>query len=71
MSGNCTIRIADTQQESHFQVLNPWDGSGEDKGSFACGRQETNFEAKEVRLPRGLTCDACIVEVIWRTEKGK
>ena len=52
-------------------MLHPLDGSGDEKGSFACGRQETNFEAKEVRLPRTLTCDSCIVEVLWRTEKGK
>lgn len=24
-----------------------------------------------MRLPRGLTCDSCIIEVLWRTEKGK
>lgn len=52
-------------------MLSPLDESGDELGWFPCGRQETNFEAKEVRLPRDLSCDACIVEVLWKTEKGK
>ena len=37
---------------------------------FPCGRQATKFEAKEVRLPLDITCDACVLELSWETEEG-
>lgn len=54
-----------------MQPLRPLDGSADEKHVFPCGRQESVFEAKEVRIPRDLSCDSCIIEVQWHTEKGK
>lgn len=70
-TGNCSIRISDVPRESSMIHLRPLDGSGNDKGWFPCGRIETNFEGKEVRIPRDIECDACILELVWQTEKGK
>jgi hypothetical protein len=39
----------------------PLDGSASEDGSFPCGRSATEFEAKEVRFPHGISCDACIL----------
>ena len=49
----------------------PLDGSGDEKGSFACGRNDISFEAKEVRLPQDANCDNCILQLEWKTERGK
>ena len=55
-----------------MKSLRVLDGTGNvDTNVFPCGRTETNFEAKEVRMPRDFDCDACILEVSWQTEKGK
>jgi len=71
-TGNCTIRITDSPSDSKMKSLRPLDDSGNtDTNVFPCGRTETNFEAKEIRLPRDFDCDACILEVQWVTEKGK
>ena len=69
--GNCTIRISDTQLDSSFKTLIPLDNSADENGYFPCGRAETQFEAKEVRLPREWACQSCIIELLWKTEKGK
>jgi len=61
LKGNCTLRIADSPQESHLKTLTPLDGSADEHGSFPCGRIDTGFEAKEVRLPSGVSCDSCIL----------
>lgn len=69
--GNCTIRISDSPNADKMKTLRPLDGSANELGAFPCGRQESNFEAKEVRMPREFDCDSCILEVQWQTEKGK
>lgn len=53
-----------------MKALRPLDGSADDRDSFPCGRIDTAFEAKEVRMPRDLSCDTCILEIQWKTEKG-
>ena len=69
--GNCTLRIYDGPSDSHFQTLIPLDGSADDSGSFACGRIDSSFEAKEVRFPLTVSCDSCILQLEWKTERGK
>jgi len=54
-----------------MKELRPLDGSADERGIFPCGRTETVFEVKEVRMPRELNCDSCIFELLWFTEKGK
>lgn len=71
VKGNCTIRIGNSPNEDKMILLRPLDGSADENGYFLCGRQETSFEGKEVRLPRDISCDSCILEIIWKTEKGK
>jgi len=60
-SGRCTIRVSDTPNERDFVLVKPTDGSAGDDGSFPCGREVTNFESKEVRLPRDFSCDQCLI----------
>ena len=48
----------------------PLDGTADERGSFPCGRSNADFEGKEVRIPQGLSCDRCIVQVEWNTEVG-
>lgn len=59
MKGNCTIRIGEGPNEEDFHVLMPLDKSANKKGSFPCGREETELEGKEVKLPKNFTCDSC------------
>ena len=56
-AGRCIIRVGDSPREKDLQLLKPTDGSAGDDGSFPCGREVTSYEAKEVRLPRDLSCD--------------
>ena len=69
-AGNCTIRVGETPNERDMRVAKPTDGSANEDGSFPCGRSETAFEGKEVKLPHDLECDDCIVQIEWATEKG-
>lgn len=69
-TGNCTIRVGATPDEAALHVVRPTDGSAYDDGSFPCGRQETQYEGKEVKLPLNLECDDCIVSLEWATERG-
>lgn len=38
-SGNCTIKVAPGGDSDNFIVLKPNDGSGNNKGTFSCGRE--------------------------------
>ena len=69
-TGNCTIRVGDSPTETALRVVKPTDGSAHDDGSFPCGRNEGNFESKEVKIPLTLECDDCIFSIEWQTEKG-
>lgn len=69
-NGNCTISITDSPSADSLQPLRPLDGSADQHMQFPCGRQATNFEAKEVRMPLDITCDACVLELRWETDEG-
>lgn len=71
-NGNCTLRVGESgaTSTSTMTVLHPLDGTGDENGVFACGRQEHAFEGKEFKLPVAFECDSCIVGLEWQTEKG-
>lgn len=69
-NGRCIIRVSDSPLEKDMQVVRPTDNSAGDDGSFPCGREATNFEAKEVKIPRELVCDTCIIQLVWMTDEG-
>lgn len=77
-NGNCTIKIGPGKNLGSLGVnpekdvaLAPLDGTGDsENGSFSCGRVMTKFEAKEVRLPTNLSCDSCVLQIVWNTENG-
>ena len=60
-AGKCTIRVSDSPIESDMVVVKPTDGSAAEDGSFPCRREITPFEAKEIKIPRDLVCDTCII----------
>ena len=74
-NGNCTIRVGPGRilgslgvSAEKDVILSPLDGSGDSEtGSFICGRQMTKFEAKEVRLPADMSCDSCVLQIVWNT----
>ena len=69
-AGKCLIRVSDSPIESEFVMVKPTDGSAADDGTFPCGREVTQFEAKEFKLPRDIVCDQCILQLVWMTEEG-
>lgn len=69
-TGKCTIRVSDSPVESDMIIATPTDGSAAEDGSFPCGREITAFEAKEIKIPRDLVCDTCIIQLVWQTEEG-
>ena len=60
-SGRCLIRVSDSPMERDMRLVRPTDGSAADDGTFECGREETAYEAKEIKIPRDLICDQCII----------
>ena len=62
-NGRCIIRVSDSPKEKDMKVALPTDGSANDSldGSFPCGREVTNYEVKEIKIPRDLICDSCII----------
>ena len=69
-NGRCLIRVADTPRERDLVTVRPTDGSAGDDGSFPCGREITSYEAKEVKIPRDLQCDQCVLQLVWQTDDG-
>ena len=75
-NGNCTIKVGPGTDLVTLGMggdkevtMMPLDGSADaETGSFSCGRVMTKFEAKEVRLPSNLSCDACVLQIAWNTE---
>ena len=43
---------------------------GKNKGYFPCGRSKTPAETKEIKFPKNVTCDSCILQLIWKTKFG-
>ena len=70
-AGRCIIRVSDSPNEADMIVAKPTDGSAADDGSFPCGREVTHYEAKEIRVPREMVCDSCLVQLVWMTEEGE
>jgi hypothetical protein len=68
--GFCTLRLGAISDERSMTVLHPLDGSGNEAGSFPCGRNVAEFEGKEVRFPHNTICDSCIMQLEWKTEFG-
>ena len=71
---NCTVRVGhgldqEEGDEGRFIVLRPRDGSANQDGSFACGR-EVGYEGKEFRLPKNFTCDSCTLQFEWSLPNG-
>ena len=60
-TGRCVIKVSDSPLEQDMRIAKPTDGSAADDGSFPCGREITSFEAKEIKIPRDLVCDTCII----------
>ena len=69
-TGRCVIRLSDSPLEKDMVIAKPLDGSAGDDGSFPCGRETTPFEAKEIKVPKELVCDTCIIQLVWMTEDG-
>ena len=70
-SGRCMVRVGDSPREGDLKLVKPTDGSAGDDGSFPCGREVTSYESKEIRIPRDLSCDRCIMQLVWLTEEGE
>merc|ERR1719469_28911 len=60
-TGRCIVRVGDTPRDRDMVLIKPTDGSADDDGSFPCGREVTSYESIEIRLPRDLNCDQCIM----------
>ena len=61
-NGRCIIKVSDSPIEKDMVLVKPLDGSADPSdGSFPCGRTHTAYEAKEIKIPRDLVCDKCIV----------
>ena len=69
-TGRCIVKVSDTPKEADMVTLKPTDGSAAEDGSFPCGREVTTYEAKEIKIPRNLECDSCILQLTWMTEEG-
>ena len=72
--GNCTVRVGhgldeDESNEGRLLVLHPKDGSANEEGSFACGR-EIGYEGKVFTFPRNFTCDSCTLQFEWTIAGG-
>jgi len=72
--GNCTLRVGhgldqEEGDENKFITLIPRDGSADQHGSFACGR-DIGYEAKEFKLPNNITCDSCTLQFEFTTQNG-
>ena len=63
----CTIRLGEDATDKEYDVLAPTDGSGGKNGSFPCGRSEGQ-DGKEIKFPKNLTCDSCILQMEWTTK---
>ena len=72
-NGMCTLRLGESANDKDYDILYPTDGSGnrENHGKFPCGRNTAAVEGKEIRVPRNLTCDSCILQMEWETSMGK
>ena len=68
--GRCIIRVSDSPLEKDMVIARPTDNSAADDGSFACGREITNYEAKEIKIPHDLVCDSCLIQLVWMTDDG-
>jgi len=62
--------VSDSPKEKDMVIAHPTDGSAGDDGSFPCGRAVTDYEAKEIKIPRDLICDTCIIQLVWQTDEG-
>ena len=69
-NGRCIIRVSDSPRERDMKIARPTDGSAADDGSFECGREETQYEAKEFKIPHDMVCDQCIMQLEWITSEG-
>ena len=72
-AGTCILRLGESATDSEYDILYPTDGSAgrESRGEFPCGRSTASMEGKEIRFPRNVTCDACILQLEWKTSRGK
>lgn len=68
-AGNCTIRLGSGVSQGGFKTLQPVDKSGlTSSGKFPCGREQSNYDGKLIKLPSNLTCDACTLQVEFETK---
>ncbi len=70
-NANCTLRLGTGADESDYHVLMPVDKSGNEKGVFPCGREESSLDGKEVKFPKNFTCDSCVIQLEWALEGAK
>ena len=67
--GICTIRLGEDATDKDYDILKPLDGTGFKNGSFPCGRS-IGDEGKEIKFPKNITCDSCILQMEWYTKLG-
>jgi len=67
VNGNCTLKLGTGMLENNYEIIQPIDGSAIN-GKFPCGREQTNYEGKTIKLPLNLTCDSCTLQLTWETK---
>lgn len=51
-----------------METLKPLEGEKSTNGFFACGREQSNYDGMLVKLPKNYSCDACVLQVEWKTK---
>jgi len=67
-TGNCTLRLGAGLMQSNFEVIRPLDKSADIHGKFPCGRDQSDYDGKMIKLPLNLTCDECTIQLEWETK---
>jgi hypothetical protein len=70
LAGNCTLKISQSKDFKHSSTLHPEDGSANEQGKFACGREAAYEETKTVRFPTTMKCTPCTLQWAWETYAG-
>lgn len=58
-----------TADGGDFVVLQPMDTSADEMGYFPCGKEAQTIEVKAVKLPEGLKCEHCVLQLSWKSEE--
>ena len=66
--GMCSLNLNDGIEDDEFKPLYPISGEGP---KFPCGRTPGSLGGISVTLPKNMSCDSCILQLIWETKAGK